>query len=367
MGPDLRFLGTPPKAVGNGLESVVTGVLAGGAPEPSWIAIDDGTDGWVALASGCSSAERARGVVAASADDALVKAQWLGVGGAMWLPPSSVGVAEAFVAATSAMTPTEGHDANIIDLMDGGAAVAILSIVDRSFWRAQFGERRLTALLAELASALGAPSAVLPWPALVVVGKKPDELIEAWRALLTKDDRVLPNVAAAPLVENVPGEGLLASAYRALLEAGPLAPVVDAGGLCLPVYEVPHGRRVGWWGRYKDESSARDGWSASPETVSQPRCRWRLDGKDGSGVIEEVLTSEEVGRIEDVVAVRIPGWASRDIRPGSPAGLLVTRLAEAADRRGLPLWIPNLDDDALRLALGLPGVLWVDGTAVPRS
>ena len=117
MGPDLRFLGTPPKAVGNGLESVVTGVLAGGAPEPSWIAIDDGTDGWVALASGCSSAERACGVVAASADDALVKAQRLGVGGAMWLPPSSVGAAEAFVAATSAMTPTEGHEANIIDLM----------------------------------------------------------------------------------------------------------------------------------------------------------------------------------------------------------------------------------------------------------
>jgi len=44
----------------------------------------------------------------------------------------------------------------------------------------------------------------------------------------------------------------------------------------------------------------------------------------------------------------------------------VTRLAEVAARHGLPLWIPNLDGDALRLALTLPGVLWVDGPAVPR-
>jgi len=67
-----------------------------------------------------------------------------------------------------------------------------------------------------------------------------------------------------------------------------------------------------------------------------------------------------------VLAVRVPGWASRGLRPGSPAGLLVTRIAEAASRRGIPLWIPNVDQEGLRLVLGLPGTIWVDGPAVPK-
>ena len=54
------------------------------------------------------------------------------------------------------------------------------------------------------------------------------------------------------------------------------------------------------------------------------------------------------------------------MRAGTPAALLVARLADAADRRGLPLWIPNVDGEGLRFALGLPGTLWVDGPAVPR-
>jgi hypothetical protein len=79
----------------------------------------------------------------------------------------------------------------------------------------------------------------------------------------------------------------------------------------------------------------------------------------------EVLGSEEVAGVEEAVAVRVPGWASRDVRSGSPAGLLVTRIAEAAAGQNLPLWIPGVDEEALRLVLGLPGVIWVDGPAVP--
>ena len=40
---------------------------------------------------------------------------------------------------------------------------------------------------------------------------------------------------------------------------------------------------------------------------------------------------------------------------GSPSGLLVTRIADAAARRGLPLWIPGVDHDSLRFVLALPG------------
>lgn len=363
----MRFLGTLPREVGIGLESVVDGALAGGAPEPRWIAVDDGTGEWVALATGCSAAERACGVIASSSDDTLVTAQRLGVGGAMWLPPSTVGATEAFEAATAAAAPIEGRDPALVDLIDDGSAAVILSFVDRGFWRGQLGERRLTAMLAELAAALATPAVILPWPALVVTGKEPDEVSEAWRALVADENRVVPDVAVAPLAENEPGGGLLAPAYGELLQAGSRPPVLQAGRSPLPVHELPCGRRVGWWSRLAEESLPEEGWSASPIDVSRSKSRWRLDGGDASGIVEEVLTSEDVDRAGDCTAVRLPGWASREIRPGSPAGLLVTRLADAAARRGLPLWIPNLDGDALRFALGLPGTLWVDGPAVPRS
>ncbi len=99
--------------------------------------------------------------------------------------------------------------------------------------------------------------------------------------------------------------------------------------------------------------------------VTSTRCRWRLESTETSGIVGEVLDQRRGGGLEDVQAVRVPGWASRGMRPGSPAGLLVTRIAEAASRRGLPLWIPNVDQEGLRLVLGLPGTVWVDGPAVP--
>ncbi len=362
----MRFLGTLPQAVGTGLESVVTGVLAGGAPEPSWIAVDDGTDGWVAAAVGCSAAERARGVVAASSDAALVTAQRLGIGGAMWLPPSSLGAKEAFASADSRVVPAEGYDAALVELLDDGEAVVIVTFVEPLFWRAQLGERRLVALLAELAAALGAPSAILPWPALVIQGVDSSTIAEGLRAIVLDAERVLPDVTVTALETGAPESAAVEAVYRELLEDRPPGVVVGQGGRPLPVHELPHGRRVGWWNRHSGEVLPEGEWSASPEGVARPRWRWRLNGEGGSGIIEEVLTSEDVDHADECVAVRFPGWASRDIRSGSPAGLLVTRLAETAARRGLPLWIPNLDRDALRLALTLPGVLWVDGPAVPR-
>jgi hypothetical protein len=364
--PDLRFLGITPDEIGSGLASVVDGVLARGTPEPAWIAVDDGTDGWVAEAAGCSDPERACGVVATLADHSLVNAQRLGIGGAMWLPPSSLGAQQAFAAAKSAEAPAEGYDAGLAEALDDGAAAVILSFVDRQFWRAQLGERRLAKLLTELAAALNAPAAILPWPALVVREKEPDEVVETLRAFYSDADRAVPDIVVAPLAESASGDGTVAAAYRQLLEDRPPIAVVGAVGRLQPVHELPHGRRVGWWSCQRGRTSPDDSWLLSPEPGSQQRRRWRLDGPEGAGVVEEVLTRDEVDRVQESMAVRVPGWASRDIRAGTPAGLLATRLAEAAERRGLPLWIPNLDGDALKLVLGLPGVLWVDGPAVPR-
>jgi hypothetical protein len=82
--------------------------------------------------------------------------------------------------------------------------------------------------------------------------------------------------------------------------------------------------------------------------------------------VTDVVTADEVSGVQDVMAVRLPGWLAHPLRPGSPAGLLAERIAEVAARRDLPLWIPGVDVDALRFVLGLPGTIWVDGPAVPR-
>lgn len=109
-----------------------------------------------------------------------------------------------------------------------------------------------------------------------------------------------------------------------------------------------------------------DGWLATPIDVTPSKCRWRLEGDDRGGIVIDVLTSEELAGVGEALAVRLPGWAARPLRPGSPTGLLAARIADAAARRGVPFWIPGVDEEALRFVLGLPGSLWVDGPAVPR-
>ena len=108
----------PSEEIRNGFYSVIAGAIAGSIPEPSWVAVDDGTDAWVVEISNHSALERARGVVAVSSEEALLKAQRLGVGGAMWMPPASLGAIEAFTSAASSEAP-RAHDAAALQLLDG--------------------------------------------------------------------------------------------------------------------------------------------------------------------------------------------------------------------------------------------------------
>jgi len=355
----------PPPAdkIRNGLYSVIAGALAGGAPEPSWVAVDDGSGSWVIEASTRPSAERARGVVAVSSEDALVKAQLLGVGGAMWLPPSSLGALEAFSTAVSVEAPV-ALDAAALELLDGRTSIQVVSIVDRRFWRSQVGDRVLENLTTELAIDLDAPAAILRWPALVVADREPGEIVTAWEELVSKRESIGPSVNVLSLEPKALESGLLDGAYAAL--AGGSSTTESPGQVPpQPIHELPHGRRVGWWLIRNDQKPEEEGWVATPVEAGAARCRWQLEGSESSGTVVEVLGSEDVAGVEEAVAVRVPGWASRHVRSGSPAGLLVTRIAEAASRRGLPLWIPNVDQEGLRLVLTLPGVIWVDGPAVP--
>jgi len=307
-----------------GLYSVVAGALAGGAPEPSWVAVDDGSGSWVVAVSTKPAAERARGVVAAASEDSLVKAQLLGVGGAMWLPPSSLGALDAFTTAASARG-WPAFDAAALEILEGRSAFRVASVVDRRFWRTQVGDRALEHLMTELAVALDAPAAVLRWPALVVADREPEEISSAWDELASKRETVIPPLSVRSLEPTAVGNGLLDGAYAALAEdstaTDPPAPLPPR-----PVHELPHGRRIGWWLMRGDQTPEEEGWVATPVEAGAARCHWRLEGSETSGTIVEVLGSEEVEAGEDAVALRVPGWASRDLRPGSPAGLLVSRV-----------------------------------------
>jgi len=360
----MERLGCLPEALRGGLDSVIAGALAGGAPEPSFVAADDGTGSWVVEVAGRPAAQRGRGVVAAASADALAMAQRLGVGGAMWLPPSSLATIEAFEAAAAAPPPALEFDPAVVEALGTDAGIRIVSLAGRGFWRVQLGDRALAVLLTELAAAVGAPAAILPWPALLLSDLLAVDVSEAWRELASSCGGAVPGLIVTPLTVRATGEGgVLEAVYSALVEGASEAEVEGSIGP-QPVYELPQGRRVGCW-TWEEGQAPSEGWLAAPLEVGAEWCRWELEGEGKPRVVEEVLSATEVAEAETAAAVRVPGWACRGLRPGAPAGLLVTRLAEAAARRGPPLWIPNLDDKGLRFVLGLPGTLWVDGSAVP--
>lgn len=354
----------PPAEVRDALYSVIAGALSAGMPEPSWVAVDDGTNAWIAEASSRPITERAGGVVAAASEHAVVTAQRLGIGGAMWLPPSSMGALDAFSAAAATNAPVV-LDAASFEIHNGTTSNHVVTIVDSLFWKVQLGDRVLEAWLTELAAELGAPAAILGWPALAVADREPQVIVSAWEELAKTSAVVRPPLEVISLEPEMLANGIHAGVYSNL------AGKSSSGGLVgpvspQPVHELPRGRRIGWWRIGERSEPEHGGWIATPTVENVTTCRWRIEGIERSGTVPEILAADQVAKSGDAMAVRIPGWAARNLRPGSPAGLLAARIAEAAFRRGLPLWVPGIDEEALRFVLGLPGTIWVDGPAVPK-
>jgi len=243
----MELLGRLPEALRGGLDSVISGALAGGAPEPSWVAADDGYRAWVAEVAGRPVAERARGVVAAASANALVMAQRLGVGGAMWLPPSSLAAIEAFEAAAAAARPALEFDPAVVEALGTDAPIRIVSFADRRFWRVQLGDHALAVFLTELAVAVGAPPAILPWPALLLSDRLSVGVSEAWRELASSSGGAFPGLIFTESTVGAMGEGgVLQAVYSALAEGASEAEAAGSIGP-QPVHELPQGRRVGWW------------------------------------------------------------------------------------------------------------------------
>ncbi len=359
----VRLLPSEPTAVAYGLEAVLENALAGGAREPSFVAIADSSGRWLAEAAVLESRIRARGVIAAVDDRSFVAALRLGVGGALRLPPSTVAAGEALAAAAGAPVPPTGYDPGVaVALASASPSLSVVSFSGLAFWRRQLGDRILTERLLALAGLLQLPAAVLPWPAMVIAAAGP-ETEAAWARLCGEGAALAPWLAVHAVPGPVGPDEVVAAAYRVLAGA-PDGTGAEAAIPPQPVHELPSGRAVGWWSTAAGEAPA-GAWLASPEPSESDTMPWRLHGGDDRAVTE-VLLAEDVERAAGAAAVRVPGWVVADLRAGTPAALLTSRLAEAAHGRGLPLWVPNVDAAGLRFLLGLPGTLWVDGPAVPR-
>ena len=358
----MRLIPEPIAAIRNGVESVVGACVELGAPEPPWIAVDDGSDRWVALVAARPPGERVRGVVATSSDRGLAIAHRLGVGGAFRLPPSSLGAREALMAASLAEGRPYLSDPAVLGLLDAAEGLHVVSVADGTFWVCQLGEPVLASLFAQLASRLEVVPAIVPWPALVVDGNTPGRVLDCWKTLELELDRELPDLTITAV--DVKSSNSAAGTLAALL-AGEGQALSVGPPRRNPVHELPAGGQIGWW-TPADCGVPANGWLATPEATTAMKCRWRITGEGVDGIVQDVVTTAEIENAQETAAVRVPGWLSAGLRPGTPAGLLVTDLATAAANRGLPLWIPNVDGEALQMSLRLPGIIWVDGPAVPR-
>ena len=347
---------------GLGLRKVVAGALERGAAEPVWIAVDDGSRQWLPLVAACPATERASGVVVTADDDTLLAAHRLGIGGAAALPVSTPGLMDALKSASCESPPPITAEIGVMELFDGANELKVVTLSNRAFWRAQLGDRVLSRMLAELAIGLRTPPAVVPWPALILSDRSEHRIIEAWKSLAAGAGRPADDLVISKVDRGT--RGVAAAVYSALLQQAEHIHAVKVVSV-EPVYELPSGSLIGWWASEPGPRQT-DLWVAVPVKISGVTCRWQLVDEGSTTVVEDVLEAADVDRIGGVAAVRVPGMLTGDLRAGTPAGLLVQRLADAASRRGLPLWVPNVATEDLRFALRLPGTVWVDGPAVPR-
>jgi len=360
-----RLLPPPPPEVHGPLDHVLDQAVELGAPAPPWVAVEDDEGRWVKEVAAADPLERSHLVLAARSEKALVTAIRLGVGGALRLPPSTPSATAALeaAAAPAALWIPDDRLADLAGSPDGQPLA--VGWRNRPFWRCQYGEAGMAARLAELAVELESLPAVASWPALVIDSRSPDEITAAWNLLAKRDGVVSEGLVIVPCEPLAPHCGLAAAAVRALVKGEVTADSEQVDGTgSQPVYELPSGRLMGWWGPGHPESPPDAGWFAAPEAVNASGYRWRLTGaEDEAELVDDVLLSSEVAP----PAVRIPGWIAMGLVPGRPAALLLETLADAASRHGIPLWVPNVDQVALRLLLGHRGPIWVDGPAAPRA
>jgi len=342
---------------GDGLGTLVEQLVAEGQRRPEWLGVEDEAGRGLLRAAGLTPERRAGSVLVVRTESGAVAAARLGIGGALWWPPARVSLTRALAAAAeaAALSEVEAIEARVSRadaeaLLDGaGGRLVRLEPVRRRFWLEQLGAGELERRMAEAASKFDVPHVVVEGAALIVPVGRALDLCTEWFDLT--------GVPAPWRTEGVAPAG---------------AQEVVQGGepdIVRPVYSIPEGRRIGSW----RPAALEDGWRGTgtvlyPSGEGAAGASWRIEGPERrTAEIPQVVEVAQVETARGVAAVRLPGWLGCGLRAGTPAWALVERLARAAGKRGVPLWIPNVDDEALRLILGLGIEIWTDGPAVPLS
>lgn len=330
------------------VEHVLARFSPGELPLPHRIFIDDGDGAWLSPAVLTPVSLRHRSVIAAADDATLRAAVHLEIGGAVRLPVSASALATACAAADALGGSTVAPPATD-DLVDGvvGGGKGCLAVGWRRprFWRHHLGGLVQRQILTELAADLGRPPVIAAGPVLVLGGGDPAEIVAA-------ANRRRPELVIVPIDDS--GRTAEPDVETAMSSAG-------AGSQ--PVMELPAGHRVGWWSLTDEPGPDGREFRAVVHDDGGGRFTWELTRSDGARIsIDEMPDSID----RDRPVVKLPGWIGGAIRPGSPAGVLAAAAAGHPDRLGRPLWISNVDADAIRILLSFEGPVWVDGPGVPE-
>jgi hypothetical protein len=221
----------------------------------------------------------------------------------------------------------------------------------------------MTERLVSVAGRLGCAPVLLGRPALLVADRPVSEIEAAWR------DAAPRGCATANVPPEVVDVVLASSTFDSTTAIEEALRAVDSAdrerstAAAHPVHELPSGRLVGWWAPAAASDDPGPGFMAVPRQLTKDGHIWelRLDGSL-STVRDHVLVDEVDTRGP---VLRVPGWVGEGMRHGSPSGILIERLAERANRVGIPIWVPNAEVGALPFLQGLPGRIWVDGPAGP--
>lgn len=305
------------------------------------LVVADETGTWADLVAALGRRERARTVLVSDRASDLVEGVRLGLGGSAWLPLSTRALADGVAAAREAgrRCVPQITDSGVISRRLRGEPVRELRWTS-SFWSCWLGECGVADVLSRAADALGRPPLVAEGPTLKLAGDVDGSEVDA--------------AVAAALAEcpEVPGWALgseMAECWQgADVEAAPVA-------------EVPSGRHVGWWA-FSSQATAAGRTMVVDRSPQGELLRW--SSWPGGPRVCEVATPSAVPDSEADV-LRMPRWMSLRLAPGSPECRLGHAMAREAATVGKPLWIPGIAADSLACVLQWPGIMWVDGPAVP--
>lgn len=354
------------------IDNVLETLAADDTPLPPRIYVDDGDGSWKRFAAMQPVEERRRSVLVAASDESLGDALLYEIGGASRLPVSTPSLGAAFEsAAIRGAGPVVPHAAQGIleALLADAPDVHLVGWRPPGFWLRQVGPVRSMRWLAEIAECLEIPPVVLPGPVLVVSGRTTEEI----EAVLSQeeDSRNPPSFPEQPGIVILAGSEL-PSGRGIRIDDLVGAWVVEGtetdrrSGVDIPVMEIPSGRRVGCWSSVRGATVPDLLWRASPAGPQHDGSCWDLAHHDGANEVVRESISLDSEEVSQQSLIRTPGYLGAELRPGSPAGLLIEGLARHPARQGRPIWVPSIDAVGVRFLLGVAGPIWVDGPGVPE-